>query len=573
MKILRELNYDDLRKQNFKELHYSISNSIMKIDDVRDRDLYVVAIAYVALVSKYVDLENMIEHITITVKDENIQNLLLTVFSKYQDAIESARKMADENELKALILFSDNRAADIPESTTPEYISDLALKLLDVSSEDTIMDLGSGLGEFLTRAATNTNCNNLYGVEINTRNFKFSSLRALVIEKEMNVIQGNMISQEFEYLHANKVFSNFPLGMKMSARDKEIGGHSKLKTFFKNSKRTITSDWIYVMAAYYSMSKSGKAVCIMANNGTWNQADQEIRKAMIEKGIIEAIIALPPNLFSYTNIAVTMIVLSNNNEQIKLIDASNVFTERRRQNILEANDVEKIFSAYNSNSDISRTIKIEELRENEYALNPTRYLEHESDIKDGIPLEDVIISVNRGAVIKSSDLDELVSSENTGYHYLMLQNITDGMIDTNLPNLKKIEDKYLKYCITNNSLIVSKISPFKVALAQFDEDEKVLANGNLYYISVDESKVNPVFLEAFLQSEVGIAQLTRLSKGAVMSSISIQDLKKVKIPKVSLAEQECIAEEYSSLKNQLIILEKQIDIVKDKKSRLLEEVV
>jgi len=59
------------------------------------------------------------------------------------------------------------------------------------------------------------------------------------------------------------------------------------------------------------------------------------------------------------------------------------------------------------------------------------------------------------------------------------------------------------------------------------EDKTILANGNLYFIELDESKVNPTFVEVFLQSEVGMTQLNRYAKGAAMKSISIQDLKTI----------------------------------------------
>jgi restriction endonuclease S subunit len=77
----------------------------------------------------------------------------------------------------------------------------------------------------------------------------------------------------------------------------------------------------------------------------------------------------------------------------------------------------------------------------------------------------------------------------------------------------------------------------------------------------------------FLQSEAGLVQLTRHSKGAVFNSISLEDLKKVKIPKVSREVQNQIADEYAKLKEQLIVIERQVDLIKDRRAKLLEGVV
>lgn len=568
-----ENNFDGKRGREVRELYDSILSLIKGAVNQKEEHISVAAIAFLAMVAKTIEYERLSEYVEEKVGNETARVFLMDAVSQHQNTIISVQEKAEKRQLEAILLYSDELRNEFGESTTPIYISDLALKMMEVSSNDIILDLGSGLGGFLVEAAEKTECKKMYGVEINTSNVILSSIKSLVLDKDVSIIQGNIISQEFNHLQATKVFSNFPFGLKIKSVEQQIANHPQLKKLFKNAKRTITSDWLFVMAAYEAMAESGKAVCVMANNGTWNQSDQEIRQMAIEKGIVEGVIALPSNLFSHTSIAVTMIVLSKDNKTIKMVDASNVFTDKRRQNILSEENIEEILSMYDKESSISKVVGLEEIRNNEYTLNPVRYFDYADDIKDGIALGDLVHSINRGAMIKSNELDELVVAEKTGYHYLMLQNISDGVIDRSLPNLKEIEEKLQKYCIANNSLIVSKISPFKVALAQFDDEEKVLANGNLYFINVDESKVNPVFLEAFLQSEAGLAQLTRLSKGTYMSSISIQDLRKVKIPKVSFEEQNRIADEYNGLKDQLIVLGKQVDIVKDKKSRLLEGVI
>ena len=52
--------------------------------------------------------------------------------------------------------------------------------------------------------------------------------------------------------------------------------------------------------------------------------------------------------------------------------------------------------------------------------------------------------------------------------------------------------RFEKYCIKNNSLILSKNgAPFKIAIADVKAGKKLLANGNLYIIELDESKADP----------------------------------------------------------------------------------
>lgn len=69
----------------------------------------------------------------------------------------------------------------------------------------------------------------------------------------------------------------------------------------------------------------------------------------------------------------------------------------------------------------------------------------------------MIVNITRGAQIKASELDELVSYEPTDFQYLMLANIQDGIISDDLPYLKELDKKQEKYCIKNNSLVISKM--------------------------------------------------------------------------------------------------------------------
>lgn len=203
----------------------------------------------------------------------------------------------------------------------------------------------------------------------------------------------------------------------------------------------------------------------MANGGMWNKPDEGLRKELIEQGLIEGIIQLPERLLSSTGIPVTVLIMSQGNDEIRMVDASKLVTKGRRQNTLENSDVMNILNAYHTDTDISNSVSIDEIAANEYILNPNRYMEVDVEIENGISLGELCLSINRGAMVKSKDLDSMVSKTSTQYHYLMLQNIKDSLIDAKLPNLKEIEDRLSKYCIQDKNLIISKTSPFKIATA------------------------------------------------------------------------------------------------------------
>jgi type I restriction enzyme M protein len=565
----------DIKNKNYVEVESYIEDLLRNILDEENLLFYKVAISTLALILKQKhSRSSMINYLKNNFDDETTLTFLNNIEKEYYRHIEVISKKFDAGTLKAAVLYAEpTRFTAIDVFSTPEGISKLAILLLSLKKDDVILDMGSGVGSFLIQAAQASNSDNLFGVEINTNSVIIANLRRFITGLPIKVIQGNIISQDYSHLSANKVFSNCPLGMRLPMLEKYLDQNTKLKKYFKEARRTVSGDWIFGMAAYLNMHKPGKTVLLMSNAGTWNKPDEGFRHKLLEDDIIEGVILLPERLLSSTAIPLTMMVLSHNNKGVRMVDASKIYTEGRRQNSLELKDVEKIMEAYHSNISISKKVKFNEIAKQEYILNPQRYIGLENVITDGISIGEISKTINRGAMIKSDELDKLISSEETNFHYLMLQNIQDGIVNSKLPSLVGIEKKYRKYCISDKNLIISKISPFKVAMINIKKDELVLANGNLYFIEIDEEKINPIFVEIFMKSESGISQLNQFAKGAAIKSISIKDLKRIQIPNIPREKQDKIAEEYENLCDELIVLQRQSDLIRDRKAKLLEEVI
>ncbi|MDD2629614.1 MAG: N-6 DNA methylase [Limnochordia bacterium] len=566
--------YGALKEVNYAEVASNIMDPLRDTLKPADMMLYQVGLSTLAIILKERQSSSSLLHcLESHVRDETTLVFLRKLLKENYDQIEALSKLDIEILKAATLLAQPKSFTDTSVMSTPEGISALAISLLDLKEDDTILDLGSGVGSFLTQAAYASGSKNLYGVEINTHNVIITNLRRLVAELPIKVVQGNILSQDYGYLSANKVFSNYPLGVRLSNLQHYLDKNSALKEYFKDTKRTVSGDWVFGLAAYLNTRQPGRTVILMTNTGTWNKPDEQLRKSLVENGVVEGVVLLPAGLLSCTGISLTMLVLSQNNTEIRMVDALDIYTEGRRQNSLEPTNVEKIVNAYYNDTDISRKVTASEIAEQEYILNPQRYIDIDVGITDGISLGKLCLSISRGAMIRSGELDNLMSAEETNYRYLMLQDIQDGTISPNLLSLIGVEERYRRHCINDRDLVVSKIAPFKVAMAHIKEGQTILASGNLYFIKLDETKVNPVFVEVFLQSEAGMAQLNRLAKGSAVRNISIQDLKRIQIPNIPKTQQDLIAEEYENLCDELIVLQKQADITRDKKAKLVEGVL
>ena len=203
---------------------------------------------------------------------------------------------------------------------------------------------------------------------------------------------------------------------------------------------------------------------------------------------------------------------------------------------------------------------MEEIAENQFSFDPTRYNEVVEEIVDGVPFETIIKSITRGAPLAARDLDDIASVLPTDYQYMMLANIKNGIIDKELPYLKEIPPRFEKYCIHKGNLLLSKNGyPFKVAVAESPEDKTILANGNLYVIELDTEKVDPYYVKAFLESDQGIVQLKRITVGATIPNIGVNQLNTIQIPLIPIEEQHKMALRYQAVLDEIELLRRKIE--------------
>ena len=255
-----------------------------------------------------------------------------------------------------------------------------------------------------------------------------------------------------------------------------------------------------------------------------------------------------------------------------MIDATKHCQQGRRQNEFSDENIKTIIDALTTDHEYSRTISIEELRKNEYNLSLSRYAADDLGFHNGVPFESVIKSISRGAPCTASQLDEMVSDSVTNMQYLMLANIQNGIIDDRLPYLSYIDPKYERYCLKNNTLILSKNGfPYKVAVASVRDGQRILANGNLYIIELDEEKANPYYIKAFFDSEQGHAVLKSITVGAAMPNIGVDKLKKVEIPLPPMEEQERIAQKYQATLDEIAVIKLRLEKAINKLHHIFDE--
>jgi type I restriction-modification system DNA methylase subunit len=109
-------------------------------------------------------------------------------------------------------------------------------------------------------------------------------------------------------------------------------------------------------------------------------AEGKIRKYLVDNNYVETVIALAPNLFFGTTIAVCILVLSKHKPETttQFIDASELFKKETNTNTLTDDHINKIMEVFASKENVphfARSVAFEEIAANDYNLSVSSYVE------------------------------------------------------------------------------------------------------------------------------------------------------------------------------------------------------
>lgn len=134
----------------------------------------------------------------------------------------------------------------------------------------------------------------------------------------------------------------------------------------------------------YHMDEDGRVAVILPHGVTTRKEEYNIRKYLIDKNYVDAIISLPANMFHTTSSAVLIMVLKKNRngnaDNILFINASKDFTKGRPKNYLTDEQIDRIVQAYIDRKNIdkySSVVPIAEIideKKNDYNLSINRYV-------------------------------------------------------------------------------------------------------------------------------------------------------------------------------------------------------
>lgn len=558
---LQDIDFSDVSQEIYNYVHGQSSNH----PDIPLTHAAIAAILYLINDSDVSDISkvNISDIIESKIKDKTASYYLNEIAKRHEQFITEKANMYPSDKLLALLLYDnqwDFSKGDAPDILTPDTLCDLVCALLEINQGDKVADFGCGIGNFLINAFFKNPNATYAGIEINGKASTYLALRKSIAELPFNVEQTDIFAQPKNNSKYDKIFCDCRIGVRMSYLKMSIAQNPTIKDVLGKVPYNASGEWAYALAILQRLEKHGRAVEIMMSGSTFIESDRNLRKYFIDKGYIESIIILPKKLFSSMTANTALIVFSYDNKTINMIDATEIYSKGRRNNYFSKENIEEILNLIGRSSRYSTVVPYEKVIDEDYQLFPRRYIDVAPEIKNGTPLGKLIKEIRRGIHIRANLLDELISTIETDVQYLAPKDIDDGFVAEKLPYLKQIEPSWNDYCIEDRNIVLSKnTSLLKFAVVNVPKGKKIVVSDNFYIIRVDESKLNPYYLKAFFESALGKAMLKNASLGSVLQTISLRDLKAMKIPMIPLEEQLKFEKHYTAIMDEIKLLNRKID--------------
>jgi type I restriction enzyme M protein len=179
------------------------------------------------------------------------------------------------------------------------------------------------------------------------------------------------------------VVANPPFSLRWDPSD-ETGKDVRFKNHGVAPKSA--ADFAFLLHGFTFLKEDGVMAIILPHGVLFRGGvEARIRQKLLDDGHIDTIIGLPANLFYSTGIPVCILVLKKckKPDDVLFINASEHYAKDKRQNRLrtgkddEPDDIEKIINTYINRTEeerYSRRVSMDEIIENDYNLNITRYV-------------------------------------------------------------------------------------------------------------------------------------------------------------------------------------------------------
>jgi len=237
---------------------------------------------------------------------------------------------------------------------TPSTVVRYMVEVL-APTEGEIFDPACGSGGMFVQAAHYIAHNAAKGKDINLRAYGVEKTGATVKLAKMNLVLNNIRGSiveansyyrdpydcfgRFNYVMANPPFNVDEVELDQVKTQPRFNAYgvpqNKTKKAKGDAKETVpNANYLWINLFATSLNENGRAALVMANSASdAGHSEKEIRKKLIESGVISQMVTLPTNMFISVTLPATLWFfdrVKQRKDEILFIDARNIFTQITR---------------------------------------------------------------------------------------------------------------------------------------------------------------------------------------------------------------------------------------------------
>ncbi len=456
-------------------------------------------------------------------------------------------------------LFSLEKDTSFGQYGQPSGLNDLLCRLFNFNSNDTLLDIGSGLSTFLNYVSKNYDLATLDGIEKYSLIYIYGNILPEIEDSNIRIFLDDVFNHEYGKTYT-KVFTNPPFG---GTLDSEL--NKKQINYVESIIGCETREIMigFILKAIELLSEDGKAIiCVPPIAQFGDSAYLDLRKYLIDNKLLEAVIELPSGVFHpyASGVKTSLLILSKKkNDNVLFMNAALLCQKPRiRGRGLLMEDVNNIYELYvnekHENSSIKKVVSCKKIKDNNYYCSSNKYLLEPiielRGINNYLQLSKLLTTkIIRGSQYKAEELDKKETNLPTDSYYLSVKNIQDGKIDSDLSRIDFIEEKYSKLILEENDLVMGMIISEKTKIALVDnlKGKKIIPANNIYIIRPNKDLINPLFLKMILESDRASLLFQTFASGASLPSISVEFLNNLMIPLPDMKTQKELETRYRNI--------------------------
>ncbi len=279
----------------------------------------------------------------------------------------------------------------------------------------------------------------IYGQEYTNTTYKLAKMNLAVrgITANLGEVAGDtFFKDQHSDLKADFIMANPPFNQKQWRGENELVDDPRWAGF--DVPPTGNANYAWIMHMISKLSEHGTAGFVLANGSMSSNTsgEGEIRKKIIDKDLVDCMIALPGQLFYTTQIPVCLWFISKNK---KAVDASEDSAKRRNRQgetlFIDAREMGSMISrtnkelttddiahiaqtyhawrgedkdgAYEDVAGYCKSTTLDDIKANDYVLTPGRYVGAAGIVDDGIAFETKMAELSQTLFKQMADGEEL----------------------------------------------------------------------------------------------------------------------------------------------------------------------